>query len=833
MDILHIGSNKNELVYFETDKLSLTIKGSAKHPKFNSVITNELVSKISFSCKDNFDTVINNGNIIYDDNVQFNSNYIYSAKVKTLPIFYEQQNYELIIECCGNYIPEFFHDNINIRNKVSSVGRNNKILTGILNFGNEIGFTDLYVKINGKQYLNITIEIFPSKIQYQEDYMNLMSDVSDEIYNLAFDFMKKTYQTASINNFNKNSPTEFFSIIKILYENFIKACDIIINRPQHVLEVTYGILPSHKIKKVNQNTFRWLEKHPQYLKRNEINASFSYSVERALSVQKQNTYDVIENRFVKYVLNNIIKKLKFIRINYTNLKREQDNSVINQIYAMISGINRRLSFSFLSQVSDFGLSTSMSLVFAIAPGYRELYRYYLMLMRGLSINGDVFKISMKDLSVLYEYWCFIKINSLLRNKYKLIKQDILKVDKQGMFVSLLKGKNSNVIYKNPHNGELIEISYNPLSVNIPTVSQRPDNILSISKRRSKNKYKYIFDAKYRINPAAEGSRYKLTYNTSGPEEDDINTMHRYRDALVYEGSTRPDFERTMFGAYVLFPYSNEEEYINHQFYKSIDKVNIGGLPFLPSTTTLVSTMLEDLINESPESAFERATLPIGISEKLNNIDFKVRDVMVGTVGSKEQFYVNIEKNFYHVPVKYIPNYRFPIRYIALYQSNNIFGKNNCGIKFYGEVTRYDIIERCKIKEIPSKRDPNSLYYRFEIKEWKSLKQSIIPREFGPNVTMFTNMYLLNNSEFVTELYISSEEEYRIYFELKRLSNSIEIKEDGEKFKGFEYNGSNVIFTENEIKVYSADGRLTIYSVKEFCKRPRTILNKIKKHIILN
>ena len=43
----------------------------------------------------------------------------------------------------------------------------------------------------------------------------------------------------------------------------------------------------------------------------------------------------------------------------------------------------------------------------------------------------------------------------------------------------------------------------------------------------------------------------------------------------------------MFGAYVLFPYADEDKYKEHHFYKSIDTVNIGGLPFLPGATALV------------------------------------------------------------------------------------------------------------------------------------------------------------------------------------------------------------------------------------------------------
>ena len=114
----------------------------------------------------------------------------------------------------------------------------------------------------------------------------------------------------------------------------------------------------------------------------------------------------------------------------------------------------------------------------------------------------------------------------------------------------------------------------------------------------------------------EDSLYKAMYKTPGPQEGDINTMHRYRDAIVAE-SGASSYERTMFGAYVLFPYHNEGEYRNHKFYQSIDKVNIGGLPFLPSATTLVTDMLDQLVADSPDSAFERATLPIGIEERLD------------------------------------------------------------------------------------------------------------------------------------------------------------------------------------------------------------------------
>lgn len=57
-------------------------------------------------------------------------------------------------------------------------------------------------------------------------------------------------------------------------------------------------------------------------------------------------------------------------------------------------------------------------------------------------------------------------------------------------------------------------------------------------------------------------------------------------------------------------------------------VNVGGLPFLPNATKMVRDFLEELITDSPESAFERATLPRGIEEKLAKVDWSHRDVLI-------------------------------------------------------------------------------------------------------------------------------------------------------------------------------------------------------------
>ena len=111
--------------------------------------------------------------------------------------------------------------------------------------------------------------------------------------------------------------------------------------------------------------------------------------------------------------------------------------------------------------------------------------------------------------------------------------------------------------------------------------------------------------------ALEGIDYKVKYEEPGPQEEDINTMHRYRDAIVHRNSNNY-YERDMYGAYVLFPYKQEDKFKEHHFYKSIADLNIGGLPFLPGETKLAADFLRKLIDEDRTGSTRQVILPAGM-----------------------------------------------------------------------------------------------------------------------------------------------------------------------------------------------------------------------------
>lgn len=191
-----------------------------------------------------------------------------------------------------------------------------------------------------------------------------------------------------------------------------------------------------------------------------------------------------------------------------------------------------------------------------------------------------------------------------------------------------------------------------------------------------------------------------------------------------------------------------------------------------------------------------------------------------------QFEICKQKKFYYIPAKKIPDEKLPIHYVAMFQTPRIF-TDNAGIYYYGEVLRTALVRRSSIKEIPmTQGNPDEYYYMFTVREWSHLDKPIMPKEHG-FVHEFTNLFLLKNSEFVPELKLDSEEEYRFYTELKHRINDIQI--DGEEMSsGFTFNDASIRF-DNGIIIVNKNGKDTAqYSIQEFSKTPNAVFRRIQK-----
>lgn len=197
--------------------------------------------------------------------------------------------------------------------------------------------------------------------------------------------------------------------------------------------------------------------------------------------------------------------------------------------------------------------------------------------------------------------------------------------------------------------------------------------------------------------------------------------------------------------------------------------------------------------------------------------------MFGALRNRAQLDTCLKYKFYHIPASKIRDADLPIHYVAIYQSINIFGRE-AGIRYYGEVTKTSAVKRRDIREIPKNSD--EAYYRFEIKEWKELNIPLVAKEVR-DFPFFTNMFLLQHCPDVPDLHISSEEEYRLYIEVRRLANDASVNEtDAEP--GFKYDDKTIIMENGDIVVLKDGTKIEQISIETFMRKPRESMRVIAK-----
>lgn len=745
-----------DLVKIEAEAFSLVIKGKPYHYRYEGV---KQYRKMDYHDVMQFS--------VSGEDVQ--SVEVYDIETGKLtdsqqvrPIFFENGTYQVLIISKQNQDLDFYHEHPLLRQAISRMELSGmSLLTGNLQFQNEVGYTTFEVRSGAQTLVEVTLEIFPVKLDYQKDYRQLLEEVNDEIYNLAFHFIRKTYLGANIKLEGKPSRAEFYRLMTKHFKQFIQAVNRIERQPHHILETSYVKARGDQLSKTDSYTRKYLQKRSQSFMEVENGIRIhgkTIMPREGVKPKKELRYDTMENRYVKWMMDRLIHKfddlLGALMNKNKRWKEEPDAELLLRLIQMKQQLESRKNNVFWRSIGRLDRSV-MSLVLQMAPGYRDAFQIYLTVSKGLMLQGKLYQMSVKDVATLYEYWTFLKLGQILSSKYTLLSQDIVSVNRDGLFVNLEANRTAKRVFEHPVTKEKIELIYQKYEKDIPTIPQKPDSMLTIEKKGKNHRYNYVFDAKYRIDYAQPESYYQSRYKTPGPVEDDINTMHRYRDSLV--SMSNGPYERTAFGAYVLFPWSDEQSYEDHHFYKSIDQVNIGGLPFLPNATHMVERFLECLIEKSPEEIQREGILPRGTKEEWEST--LEEKVLVGTVSNEAVYQDFIQQGYYQIPVNSLKKGWQEAKYVALYTTSEL-GEN--GVREYGE-----------IKRIATEEDT----VRFFVEVWKNTKQVISPVKYGIATYMMTTLSILNEAKELPELYMKNKQETTLWRMLRRISDQIEINLD--------------------------------------------------------
>ncbi|WP_339226032.1 restriction endonuclease-like protein [Oceanobacillus sp. FSL K6-2867] len=753
MASLHSGSVKTdvELLYIETDDMTVVIKGKPYHEKFEG-----LAQYRNLDLHDSMRLMVHGECVQSVQVFDINNNQL-QEKYSHRPIFFENGVYQLIVSPKGTKDLSFYHEHQGLRNAVDKVTIGDSyVLMGNLQFRNEVGLSTFEIRCADNKLLTVTMEVFPTKLDYRKDYQKLLEEVNDEIYNLAYHFIKKTYLGAKAKLEGTPSRSEFLRLIESHFDKLFQAIHQIERQPNHKLTTTHTRVRGDQLGRQDQKARHYLKKRPHLFVEVKDGISIdnkSIMPTSGLNIKKELTYDTHENRFIKWMMNRLIEKLEDLieTLQKSRYDSTPDEEIINCLSQMKLKLKGKINNQSWRNIGKLDRSV-MSLVLQMASGYREAFQIYLLVSRGLALQGNIYKMSVKDVATLYEYWTYLKLGQILGKKYEMVDQDIIKVNREGLFVNLQPNATAKRVYRHPQTKEKITLIYQKRERKLPTITQVPDTMLSIEKKGKDYEYQYVFDAKYRIDFALAGTTYGRNYHgIPGPMEEDINTMHRYRDSIVV--NEKGPFERKAFGAYVLFPWDNEEIYQEHKLYKSIEEVNIGGLPFLPNATSIVEQFVERLIDKSPEEIQQEGILPRGtLSEWESTIEEKV--IVVKVSDATEYKSALHDRNFKMSANCLSKNWQ-EAKYIALYTTREVVEDN--GVNYYAKIKEVRIVE-------------DEVWY--DVDKWKVLSDNIKPVGYGISNYIITRLNNLLEARELPELFMKSNDERTLCRILARFSDRV-------------------------------------------------------------
>lgn len=563
---------------------------------------------------------------------------------KSDAIFFDNADYPIWIEFDSDVKDAAFGSMLRADNENFSFRHG--ILAGFLNYGNEIGRSEIivdYQKDKQIKRFTFSFEVLSQKLDYHSHWKKIIHDIENEYRLLSLDYLRRTYHSFSPDVQGDTPELIWWNIFNGEQQKFINACKNIIERPRRKFtgENTYKRID--QIRRVPQNLENLLAEH-------RTNAAYLYCVENQIY-----TNDTTENRFLKHAIKTISKK-------YNNLKKQIENnktvsdSFKAELQSTSKVLDRLAKNPFFRTVGNFTGINQESLILQRAFGYSQVYKTYNLLKRAYSLNDGLYRLQTKDIATLYEIWCFIEVSHIIKDQLHITDDDVEHSNRpelSGLFTwELDKGSQSKILFKKD-GVELVELYYNSEqsqtigleNLESPTTIQKPDIVLQLVKTDipEGKKLTYLFDAKYRID-------HRDKNNVDTPPEDAINQMHRYRDAIYYRNYDQNALKKEVIGGYILFPGNGEKAKVQvSKFYETISKVNIGAFPLRPGDVEN-RVLLEDFVSrllQSPSASIIEKVIP----QKGTFLETGNR-VLIGIAKRNEDQFLNRTVTIYYTGAKF-------------------------------------------------------------------------------------------------------------------------------------------------------------------------------------
>lgn len=410
------------------------------------------------------------------------------------------------------------------------------------------------------------MEIFPSKVDYRTDYEAIRRELLDVAPQLTMSLSGHAGDTFSTAPQRRQTDVEWLEHIRAEHERLALAMQRLLPRLRAEVHRETRLLRSDRIgraKPVSKRDYRFMK-----------------SLQRPRNVLAEVTSTTRQtpiNGYLRWEIDQLFMAISQMKLQ--DWIGKADSTILAALDELGGNTGRwQAALSDIDPVPHpAALHTRLR-----DPQYAAVLNSLRKLRWSLAPNEHGSLVSVKDLPTLYEYWVYLTVVDRLRRLFPVeVGRTGSAVRRVGGELVLTPGSASRVVLRD-HSGVTISCQYNRRFTGLPTTGQRPDSVIEVEGEQGM----LVIDAKYRLGRDAD---YLARYGVAGPLEEDINVLHRYRDAIV---RTQPPHRRLVAAGLIAFPSAASRHYRRHRFHRSWPAVWIGGVPMLPGSVDMLDEALD-------------------------------------------------------------------------------------------------------------------------------------------------------------------------------------------------------------------------------------------------
>ena len=652
-----------------------------------------------------------------------------------------------------------------------------RTLKGNLSFKEALGNHEIKIlSPNNTVVLELSFEVFPKKIQYKKDYKLLQKDCARIVNNISYKLLPNFYKKIKNKSSGTTSNAKWWFILDALFEDLIKSLELIQRNPKHNIITDEEVKQIDKVKKTSSKNKIWLTKNTQYISNNKedgIELISGQYFSHALTLKKKLSYDNYENRFVKYMANQIIIRLTDLKKDLHKNSVSNNKKVVQKITTYTGRLHSILNKIPFSKVGQFEKETYFSSTLTQAAGYKDLLQIYSLLENGFEILEDEFlTLNYKKIDDLYSYWCFIKIFDTIINSsnLKIKTQNLLGLYNGKIKVNVGLNDFTTIKLTSKEHKEIslqYKIEKSLISIEVATKKETP--------------FLSHFYPNYQI---INDNKYSEDFN------DIDSSLMLFKEYIKKEEIINEVKQKNQTNLKPIILYPSDARDTNFQNLKTENNA-IKDLPLLPTKSGLLENYIRNTIVDETAKNNVQEFVGMHYQQYIGDREAFDKGILIGRLKKealqKRLTYLDKKNRYYFPFIKSKDSRIYNVSYLLLTQPES-------SIALLKKVKSWEILNKKELTDTGIDWELNSEHYlvfNLENKTEQLDTKNEIPI-FSFRYTTLRGLYFFKNQEINNALYVANEASYLLYKTLikKDIEFTISWSKDAKDFTCVEFKLSN-------------------------------------------